>query len=132
MRYMLDTNICIYIIKNKPEAVRQKFSTLFSGDVCISSVTFFELGKGVQKSQQREKNQALLNRFIGDVLVVPFEEAAAQCTAQVAAHLELKGQPIGPYDTLIAGHAMSLGVILVTNNLNAFERVTELNCENWV
>lgn len=132
MKYMLDTNICIYMIKNKPESVRRKFASLFSGDICISSVTFFELEKGVLKSQQKEKNQVLLNRFADDVLVVPFDDSAAQGAASVGALLEQRGQAIGPYDTLIAGHAMSLDLVLVTNNLKEFERVAGLCCENWV
>lgn len=132
MKYMLDTNICIYIIKNKPDSVRRKFSTLFSGDVCISSVTYFELEKGVRKSQQRVKNQTLLSRFVEDVVVAPFDDAASRCAAEVGAQLESKGLGIGPYDTLIAGHGLSLGLVLVTNNLKEFERVSDLQFENWV
>lgn len=132
MKYMLDTNICIYMIKNKPESVRRKFASLFSGDICMSSITFFELEKGVLKSQQKEKNHVLLNRFTEDVMVVPFDDSAAQSAADVGAQLELRGQVIGPYDTLIAGHAMSLDLVLVTNNLKEFERVAGLSCENWV
>lgn len=132
MKYMLDTNICIYLIKKPPQAVFTKFKTLKLGDVCISSVTLSELMYGVQKSQDPEKNRAALSEFLSPIDIMQFDELAADSYGEVRAFLEKKGTLIGPLDTMIAAHAKSLGAILVTNNTKEFSRVMGLKIEDWV
>jgi tRNA(fMet)-specific endonuclease VapC len=129
---LLDTNICIYITKRKPASVRAKFLSLDSADVAISSITVAELEYGVYKSQQREKNQMALNEFLRFLTIVPYDKKAAKVYARVRRELEIKGQVISPMDTLIASHAISLGVTLVTNNVREFSRIPDLIWENWV
>lgn len=131
MKYMLDTNICIFIIKHKPESVIRKFMELEPGDICVSSITYAELSHGVEKSQAKEKNRIALMAFLSEIVIVPFDEMAAQAYGEVKADLQRKGTPIGPLDTLIAAHAKALGMILVTNNTGEFARVEGLNLEDW-
>lgn len=132
MRYMLDTNICIYAIKKKPESVFKKLLTLKSEDVCISSITYAELVHGVEKSNSIERNRLSLALLLANIEILGFDSKAAMCYGRIRADLEKKGTPIGPLDTLIAGHAMSLGYTVVTNNTKEFERVSGLTVENWV
>lgn len=132
MRYILDTNICIYIIKKKPIEVFEKFRGLPLGSVGISSVTLAELVLGVSKSNQREKNQSALNQFLVPLDVLDFDTNAALAYGIIRARLEKKGTPIGSLDTLIAAHVKSLGLTLVTNNEKEFSRVEGLKIENWV
>lgn len=131
MKVMLDTNICIYLIKNKPESVHKHLVSFNSGDVGISSITAAELHYGVAKSQAKEKNASALEAFLLPLEVVPFDEAVAVKYGEIRAALERKGTPIGPLDTLIAAQAVSLGVTLVTNNLREFKRVPGLKCADW-
>src|SRR5450830_865444 len=126
MKLMLDTNICIAIIKQKPKDILQKFSDYQVGDICISSVTLAELRYGVAKSQYQEKNQAALDEFILPLEVASFDEAAAQYYGTLRATLEKQGTPIGSLDTMIGAHALSLNVTLVTNNTREFDRVAGL------
>ena len=131
MEYILDTNICIYIIKKKPANVFDKFSKLPLGDVGISTITLSELQYGVRKSAQPEKNQLALSQFLIPLEIAEFDSDAATEYGEVRASLEKKGTPIGPLDTLIAAHVKSLELILVTNNEKEFKRVTGLKIENW-
>jgi len=130
IKYMLDTNIVIYTIKNRPSKVRESFK-LHQGQMCISSVTLGELVFGAEKSSQVERNLADIEGLTARLVVLPFDEAAATHFGQLRAELYRQGNPIGPYDMMIAGHARARGLILVTNNPNEFERVPGLRIENW-
>ena len=131
MRYLLDTNICIYVIKHKPEKVFQKLQTIHPEDVCISSVTYAELVHGVEKSAAVEKNRLALSMLLANMEILDFDADAADCYGKIRAGLERKGTPIGPLDMMIAGHAQSLGYTIVTNNVKEFSRVPALKIENW-
>lgn len=132
MKYMLDTNICIYLIKRKPFQVLEKFRAHTLGDICVSSITVAELQYGVEKSQHQYQNQTALNLFLAPLEIVNFDTFAAQHYGQIRTKLERLGTPIGAYDLLIAGHAQSLDIILVTNNTREFTRVPNLRVENWI
>ena len=132
MKYMLDTNICIYIIKHQPENVIQRFMDHDPNDICISAITYAELSHGVEKSQAKEKNRIAITFFLSEIQIVPFDDLAAQVYGVIRADLQKKGTPIGPLDTLIAAHARALNLILVTNNTKEFSRVDGLKLEDWV
>lgn len=131
MRYMLDTNICIYAIKHKPEQVFVRLQEHNPEDVCISSVTFAELVHGVEKSMAVEKNRLALTLLLSNIEIMSFDSLAAESYGEIRANLEKMGMPIGPLDMMIAGHAKSLGYTVVTNNTKEFERVKGLKLENW-
>lgn len=130
MRYMLDTNICIYVIRQAPVAVLEKFRQHEAEGLGISAVTAAELAFGVEKSGSR-RNRAALDDFLSALETAPFDHEAAQTYGDVRADLEARGVPIGPLDTQIAAHALSLDVTLVSNNLREFERVAGLRCSHW-
>ncbi len=132
MKYLLDTNICIYLIKHKPISVRHHFEAHIIGDVGVSSITVAELQYGAEKSQQIERNLAALQQFFLPLVIADFDMEAAHRYGRIRAYLEKQGTPIGPLDMLIAGHALSLGVTLVTNSVKEFARVPGLLIENWV
>ena len=132
MNYLLDTNICIYLIKRKPPEVLQRFLQLSPGSVFISSVTTSELYYGAQKSQRVQTNLESLNHFLLSFRIVDYDESASFLYGELRADLEKRGQPIGPLDMMIAAHALSLDVPLVTNNTKEFERVKGLKLENWI
>ena len=132
MKYMLDTHICIYIIKHQPENVIRKFMEHEPDDICISAITYAELAHGGEKSQAREKNRIALMVLLSEIQIVPFDDLAAQVYGVVRAELQKKGTPIGPLDTLIAAHAKALNLTLVTNNTKEFARVEGLTLEDWV
>ena len=132
MKYMLDTNICIFITKHKPESVIKKFMKLEPNDICISSITYSELVHGVEKSQAIEKNRIALTVLLSEIEIIPFDSTAAQVYGWIKADLQKKGTPIGPLDTLIAAHAKSLELTLVTNNTREFSRVDGVELEDWV
>lgn len=132
MKYMLDTNICIYIIKHRPEEVIQKFMEHDPDDICISAITYAELVHGVEKSQAKEKNRVALMVLLSEIQIVPFDDLAAQIYGEIKADLQKKGTPIGLMDTLIAAHAKALNLTLVTNNTKEFARVEGLELEDWV
>ena len=132
MKYMLDTNICIYAIKNKPEKVLNTLKEKMADGICISAITLAELAHGVEKSASREKNAAALLRFLSILTVLPFDDLTAVEYGSICADLQRKGTPIGTMDMLIAAHAKTEGLILVTNNTREFERVQGLKLENWV
>ncbi len=131
MRVMLDTNICIYIIKRKPESVLKHFLDYRVGDVGISSITLAELRYGVAKSKYKEKNAKALEEFTIPLETVSFDEAAALAYGEIRSALEAAGSPIGAMDMLIAAHAISLGVQLVTNNTREFNRIPGLALLDW-
>ncbi|HRJ51560.1 MAG TPA: type II toxin-antitoxin system VapC family toxin [Candidatus Thiothrix moscowensis] len=132
MNYLLDTNICIYLIKRKPPEVLQRFRQLQPGSVFISSVTTSELYYGAQKSQRVQTNLEALNNFLLPFRIVDYDESATFLYGELRADLEKRGQPIGSLDMMIAAHALSLDVPLVTNNTKEFERVKGLKLDNWV
>jgi tRNA(fMet)-specific endonuclease VapC len=127
---MLDTNICIYIIKKKPVKVLETLKRLDIGDVCISAITLAELEYGVEKSQQRERNKIALTSFLAPLEILPFSASDAVTYGEIRAALEKRGQVIGAYDLLIAAHALSKNLILVTNNTREFSRITGLSLQN--
>ena len=131
MEYLLDSNICIYIIKQKPVKVLKQFEGLPIGAVGISSITLAELNFGVMKSSDPVKNQEALDKFLTPLEILDFDYFATIEYGKLRADLERKGTPIGPLDTLIASHAQSLNLTLVTNNEKEFERVPALKIENW-
>ncbi len=128
---MLDTNICIYAIKHKPEKVFLKLQKVEPEDVCISSITYAELVHGVEKSKAVERNRLALSLLLSNIEILDFDVDAADAYGKVRADLEKKGTPIGPLDMMIAGHALSLGYKVVTNNVKEFSRVKGLKIENW-
>ena len=132
MRYMLDTNICIYAIKHKPQTVFLRLQEIDPQDVCISSVTYAELVYGVEKSNAVQNNRIALTMLLANIDILNFDVRAADEYGKIRADLERKGTPIGPLDMMIAGHAKSAGCILVTNNTREFSRVAGLKLENWV
>jgi len=132
MKYLLDTNICIYLIKKNPPQVLQQFRSHSVGDIGVSSITVAELQYGVQKSQYTEQNQRALEQFLVPLVVASFDEQAAVEYGKIRAALEAQGTPIGALDMLIAAHALSLGATLVTNNVREFSRVPGLQLVNWV
>lgn len=132
MKLMLDTNICIYIIKQQPATVLKRFLEYQIGDICISSITLAELRYGVAKSTHEEKNAKALDEFILPLEIVSFDDAAAHLYGEIRAMLEKAGTPIGAMDMLIAAHALSLGTPLVTNNRREFVRIPALTSIDWV
>ncbi|WP_340648862.1 type II toxin-antitoxin system tRNA(fMet)-specific endonuclease VapC [Pseudoxanthomonas winnipegensis] len=129
--YLLDTNICIYIINRRPPGVFEHFAGLQIGQVAISSITGAELDYGVAKSGSQRNRQAL-DKFLAPLDVLSFDEAAMRRYGALRSGLERQGTPIGAMDQLIAAHALALDAVLVSNNLREFERVPGLRLENWV
>ena len=132
MRYLLDTNMCIYVIKRFPSHVYERFKVLRVGDLGISAITYCELQFGVAKSSNVDKNQTALNEFLGPIDVLDFPSAAAPIFGELRAHLTRSGTPIGNYDLLIGTHALHIRATLVTNNLREFSRIPGLKTENWI
>ena len=131
MKFMLDTNICIFLIKQKPQKVLQHFQAYSAGDIGISSITLAELEYGVEKSRHIQKNRAALDEFILPLEIAPFNEDAARKYGAVRAMLEKNGLLIGSMDMLIGAHALSLGATLVTNNTKEFKRIKNLKLADW-
>ena len=132
IQYMLDTNICIYIIKKKPRAVIERFLSLEISEIGVSSITLSELMYGVSKSSKPEQNRMALAQFMAPLEILPYGDAAAQHYGDVRVFLERQGRPIGALDMLIAAHALFVPCTLVTNNTREFVRVPDLKIENWV
>lgn len=132
IQFMLDTNMVIYIIKHKPESVLQRFQLYDPSEFCISAITLAEMQYGISKSKKPEQNQLALATFLSNISVLPFDDKAAVEYGDIRADLERKGTPIGGNDMLIAAHARSLGLTVVTNNTKEFARVLDLKLENWV
>lgn len=131
VRYLLDTNICIFIIKNRPPQVRERFAALRPGELAISSGTEAELLHRAYKSQQVSENLAAILTFASQMVVLPFGSRAADAYGQLRAELEKRGTPIGPMDYQIAATALVHGIPLVTNNVGEFSRVPGLRVEDW-
>lgn len=132
MKVMLDTNICIYLIKQQPPTILERFRAHPVGDIGLSSITAAELAYGVSKSRHVTKNRHALEQFLAPLEVAAFDQVAAWAYGRLREQLEAKGTPIGSMDMLIAAHALSLGIRLVSNNLREFRRVPGLRLENWV
>ncbi len=132
MKVMLDTNICIAIIKRKPPQVLKRFTAYKVGEIGISWVTLAELEFGVAKSQHVERNQAALDEFVLPLEIANFDREAARTYGQVRAMLEKKGPPIGSLDTMIGAHALALGATLATNNTGEFSRIKGLTVVDWL
>ena len=131
MRYLLDTNICIYIIKRKPPEVLERLTSLEPEEVGISSITVAELEYGVAKSSRPRQNRDALINFLAPLQILAFDDEAARHYGDIRVHLEKTGQPIGAMDLLIAAHARSRSLTLVTNNEREFSRVPGLVVEDW-
>ncbi len=131
IRYMLDTNACIGVINGNPPALRTRLLQLDPGEVAISQIVHYELAFGVCKSGQSQRNQANLAHFLKYVQVLDWGEEQAIDAAQIRCDVVRRGQPIGPYDVLIAAHARSLQATLVTHNTGEFGRVQGLLLEDW-
>ena len=131
MRYMLDTNICIFAIRRKPTNVLFNLLDKISSDICISVITYSELIHGVEKSRDIDQNRLALTMFLSEIEIIPYDTHDAEEYGRIRADLEKQGTPIGPMDMLIAAHAKSRGFILVTNNTREFERVKNLQIEDW-
>lgn len=131
IKYLLDTNICIYLIRRKPEIVLKRIQGLQVSDLGISSITLSELEYGVAKSRKQEQNKLALTEFLTPIEIMPFDDMAAKHYGELRAYLEKRGTPIGSLDMLIAAHAVSLQSTLVTNNESEFTRVPGLKIENW-
>ncbi len=131
LKFMLDTNICIFTIKNRPQEVREAFKR-HSGQMSISTITLMELIYGAEKSSNPERNLVDVEAFAARLEVLKYDAEAAAHTGQLRAELARVGQQIGPYDQMIAGHARSQGLIVVTNNHREFDRVPGLRVEDWV
>lgn len=130
--WLLDTNICIALIKQRPLRLIHKLKDHEPGELALSSITFAELQFGVAKSRHSARNAAALEQFVLPLEVLSFDEAAAKVYGQLRATLEAQGTPIGALDTLIASHALSLGATVVTNNAREFLRVEGLRVEDWI
>jgi len=134
MHYLLDTTICIYLIKKHPSEVLERFRQHSPQDVAISTITLFELQYGIEKSQYRQRSERALAKFLLPLNLINIDRSSALEAATIRAQLEnkKKGMSIDPYDLLIAGLARSLDMTLVTNNTKEFERIAGLHLENWV
>lgn len=131
IRYLLDTNIVIYTMNNRPPAVREAFER-HQDSMAVSTITIMELFYGADCSRDPERNRRVIEGFTARLAVLDYDDKAASHTAQIRAVLKPAGKPIGPYDAMIAGHARSQGLVVVTNNTSEFERVPGLQVSNWL
>jgi len=131
MKYMLDTNICVYLIKKKPENALINLRSKMRDGVAISAITLAELIHGVEASAYPGKNALALNQFLSIADILPFDDEAAAEYGKICSTLRRQGTPIGAMDMLIAAHAKAKGLIIVTNNVREFERIEGLGLENW-
>ncbi len=132
MKYLIDTNICIYIMNHHPPEVLQKFKSVGVGEMGISSITVSELHYGACKSIHIKENIHRLDEFLCPFEIIPYDEDASKCYGKIRSQLEKKGKVIGPLDMLIAAHALSKKLILISNNIKEFNRIKSLNVQNWV
>ena len=132
MKYLLDTNTCIYIINKKPPSAVNRIRSKHPDEVSISTITIAELEYGVHRSKHIDQNRIALLEFLVPFMILDFDQSAAAVYGGVRASLERKGTPIGPMDLLLAAQALSQQLILVTNNLREFRRVAGLQIENWI
>lgn len=131
MKLLLDTNICIYLIKKNPPSVLRRFDAYIAGTIGISSISVAELEFGVQKSRYPSQNQEALEQFLLPLAILDFDHEAARSYGKIRALLENRGKVIGALDMLIAGHALSLDLPLATNNIREFSRIPGLKVLNW-
>ena len=131
IKHMLDTNICIYIIRKKPERVLRRLRRYRVSEIGVSAITLSELEYGVAKSIKPRQNKLALTEFLAPIEILPYDDMTARQYGELRAHLERDGTPIGSLDMLIAAHALSLKCTLVTNNEVQFQRVPGLKVENW-
>ena len=131
MKYLIDTNICIYIMNQRPSVVIKKFKRFEPGEIGISTITVSELQYGIAKSLHRDKNQKRLEEFTTPFEILAYDTAAARIYGDIRFQLEKSGKLIGPLDMLIAAHALSRGLVLVTNNEKEFKRIKNLKVQNW-
>jgi tRNA(fMet)-specific endonuclease VapC len=131
LRYMLDTDVCIFVMRERSPSLRERFRSA-ADQLCISCVTLGELLYGAEKSARRPRNLEIVESFSARLEILPFGEKAAAHYGQIRAQLERTGQRAGAYDMMIGGHARSEGLVLVTNNLREFERIEGLQTENWL
>lgn len=132
MKCLLDTNICIYIIKRKPGKVIKHFKDHKPGDIAISSISIAELNYGIEKSSKPDLNTIALKEFLQPLAILDYDEKDSEAYGKIRYELEKKGLPIGAMDLLIASQALSRDLILVTNNENEFKRIKGIKIENWV
>ena len=128
---MLDTNLCIRVLRDRPQSIRARFNAEADA-LCTSTIVLFELLYGVEKSARPAENRREVDRFAARLQVLPFDAEAAAHAGEIRATLERQGQPIGAYDVLVAGHARSRGLVVVTGNLGEFNRVAGLRSEDWL
>ena len=131
LRYLLDTNFCIRVIRDRPAELRPRFNAEANG-LCISDVVLYELLYGAEKSANPAESRRAVERFAARLSVLPFDSSAAAHTADIRASLERRGLRIGAYDLMIAGHARSRGLVVVTGNRREFDRVEGLRSEDWL
>ncbi|MBU1398822.1 MAG: type II toxin-antitoxin system VapC family toxin [Proteobacteria bacterium] len=132
MKYLLDTNICIYVINESPRKVLKKFAQHPVSEFGISSITHAELQYGVEKSKNKNQNQSALDEFLLPLTILPFHgQRLVACYGEIRALLESEGKTIGPLDMLIAAHALTLNLTIVSNNIKEFSRIPNLKYENW-
>jgi tRNA(fMet)-specific endonuclease VapC len=132
MKYLLDTNICVALIRQKPKDLIKQITSYKPGDIGISTITIAELIHGAQKSTRKEQNMTALDQFLLPLEIADFDQSAAVVYGHIRTYLENKGTPIGSMDMLIAAHALSLDVALVTNNTREFKSVPSLKIEDWM
>jgi len=132
MKYLLDTNVCIALIRQKPKEIIKQLTSHRPGDIGISIITIAELIHGAQKSKQAEQNMTALDQFLLPLEIADFDQRAAVAYGHIRAYLETKGTLIGSMDMLIAAHALGLGVALVTSNTRPFKRIPDLKIEDWM
>jgi len=132
MKYLLDTNICVALIRQRPKELIKQLTSYKPGDIGISTITIAELIYGAQKSNQIEQNMTALDQFLLPLEIADFDQSSAVAYGHIRSYLEKKGTPIGSMDLLIAAHALSLGVTLVTNNTHEFKRLPNLKIEDWM
>ncbi|NLC37004.1 MAG: type II toxin-antitoxin system VapC family toxin [Alcaligenaceae bacterium] len=132
VRYLLDTNICIYIAKHNPPTVRARFETLAANELAMSTITYGELRYGAEKSQARAKALRVVNQLTSVIQIAKLDAAAAEQYGLIRASLSRQGRIIGNNDLWIAAHAKAMGWTVVTNNVREFERIEDLKVENWV
>lgn len=131
LRYLLDTNLCIRVLRDRPSGLRERFNAEAEA-LCTSDVVLYELLYGAERSARPADMRREVERFAAKLVVLPFDDDAAAHTAEIRASLERRGGVIGPYDLMIAGHARSRGLVVITGNLGEFGRVEGLRCEDWL
>ena len=132
IKYLIDTNICIYIMNKRPIGIIHKFKQFDVGEIGVSTITVSELQYGIVKSKNRRLNELRVEEFLSPLEILPYDETASTIYGDVRLQLEKSGEPIGPLDLLIAAHALSRNLILVTNNEKEFKRVKSVRVENWI